>query len=390
MTASTAFFGQRNAQAVLKHGVLARYAHYFAGRAGAATQGRVAFIDGYAGEGRYADGSPGSPLLLASQATRVEMFGRQVKLAFVEQDDERRLLLQRSLEEKHVEADQVLGGSLESVIDGLIDRYDRHAILLFVDPFGLAFSRRSLERVLGRRTRQQPIDVLYHFSLSTVARMGRAGVLDGVTSGQNAVQIDAALGDIDWRRDFERADDPSAPTRAALEVATRFGQSVGAATGLPSTGVPVRQHPGQLPKYVLMLFSADPKAHWDYADVAGKAHVDWLHHCDRSDYEANIQRQEESGLFPLFQQSEPDKNEIEQQIRRDSLAYLTEHVTELLRSRGSLRPIDAVQETYGAQLGLARTTHVRAALKELHRQGVIADDATGAFWARTIRLAGSP
>jgi hypothetical protein len=136
-----------------------------------------------------------------------------------------------------------------------------------------------------------------------------------------------------------------------------------------------------------MLFSADPKAHWDYADVAGKAHVDWLHHCDRTDYEANIQRQEESGLLPLFQESEPDKDEIEQQIRRDALGYLTGHIAEVLRAQGSLRPMDAVQETYGDQLGLARATHVRAALKDLHRQGVIADDARGDFWTRTIRMA---
>jgi three-Cys-motif partner protein len=348
LPASTAFFGQRSAQAVLKHGVLTRYAHYFAGRAGAATQGRVAFIDGYAGEGRYEDGSPGSPLLLASQATRAEMFGRQVKLAFVEQDDIRRLELQRSLEENQVGADLILGATLESVIDGLIDRYERHAILLFVDPFGLAFSRPTLEHILGRRTRKQPIDVLYHFSLSAVARMGRAGVLDGPTSEQNATLLDAALGDIGWRTDFEGAHDPSAPTRAALEAATRFGRSVGEAVGLPSTGVPVRQRPGQLPKYVLMLFSADPKAHWDYADVAGKAHVDWLHHCDRTDYEANIQRQEELGLVPLFQESEPDKDEIEQQIRRESLAYLTDHIAELIRSRGSLRPERAPMSGPGA------------------------------------------
>src|SRR5215213_3495632 len=109
MPANSDFFGQRSAQAVLKHGVLARYAHYFAGRAGSATRGRVAFIDGYAGEGRYQDGSPGSPLLLASQATRAEMFGRDVKLAFVEQDPARREQLRQSLEENTVMADQVVG-----------------------------------------------------------------------------------------------------------------------------------------------------------------------------------------------------------------------------------------------------------------------------------------
>lgn len=80
MPSSSDFFGQRNAQAVLKHGILTRYAYYFAGRAGSATQGRVAFIDGYAGEGRYEDGNPGSPLLLASQANRALLFGRDVKL----------------------------------------------------------------------------------------------------------------------------------------------------------------------------------------------------------------------------------------------------------------------------------------------------------------------
>lgn len=385
MTASTAFFGQRNGPAVLKHGVLARYAHYFAGRAGAATQGRVAFIDGYAGEGRYQDGSPGSPLLLASQATRAGMFGRKVKLAFVEQDDARRLRLQQSVDDNGVEADQILDGDLESVVDGLIDRYERHAILLFVDPFGLAFSRSTLERILDRRTRHQPIDVLYHFSLSAVARMGRAGVLDGPTSLQNAALLDTALGEVGWRDEFEAADDRNAPTRAALTVATRFGSSAGAEANVPSTGVPVRQRPGQLPKYVLMLFSADPKAHWDYADVAGKAHVDWLHHCDRTDYEANIQRREEFGVLSLFEEPEPDKGEIEAQIRSQSLDYLSGRLADLIRSRGTFRPVDAVEATYGNQLGLARATHVRAALKELHRRGTIADDATGDFWMRSIR-----
>jgi len=255
--ASSDFFGQRSAQAVLKHGVLTRYAHYFAGRAGSATQGRVAFIDGYAGEGRYQDGSPGSPLLLASQATRAQMFGRDVKLAFVERDADRRHQLSESLAEARIEPDQLLGGDLDDVVDGLLDRYTRHAVLVFVDPFGLVVDRSTLERVLRRRSRQQPIDVLYHFSLSTVARMGRAGVVDGSTSHHNAEQLDAALGAVGWREDFERATAPNAPTEAALAVARRFGESVGRATGIQSTGVPVRQRPGQLSKYLLMPEASD-------------------------------------------------------------------------------------------------------------------------------------
>src|SRR5674476_47156 len=120
MTASSDFFGQRNSQAVLKHGVLTRYAHYFAGRAGSATHGRVAFIDGYAGEGRYEDGNPGSPLLLASQAGQARLLGRDVKLAFVEQDDARRGRLSQSLIENQVVPDQLVGGAFQNVIDDLL------------------------------------------------------------------------------------------------------------------------------------------------------------------------------------------------------------------------------------------------------------------------------
>lgn len=388
MPASSDFFGQRSAQAVLKHGLLTRYAHYFAGRAGSATQGRVAFIDGYAGEGRYQDGSPGSPLLLASQATRAQMFGRDIKLAFVERDADRRLELRESLAEAGIEPDRLLGGDLDEVVDGLVDRYTRHAVLVFVDPFGLAVDRSTLERVLRRRSSQQPIDVLYHFSLSTVARMGRAGVVEGPTTHHNAEQLDTALGAVDWRKDFERATAPNAPTEAALAVARRFGQSVRGATGIQSTGVPVRQRPGQLPKYLLMLFSANQKVHWDFADQASKAYVDWLYHCDRADYEANVRLREEQGLLELFASPEPNKEDIDDQLRRDAAAYLPDHLAEVLRRRRSLRPVDAVEEVYGEMLGRARVTHVRAAMNELHDAGLIDDDATREFWNRTIRWTG--
>jgi three-Cys-motif partner protein len=385
--ASSDFFDQRSAQAVLKHGVLARYAHYFAGRAGSATQGRVAFIDGYAGEGRYQDGSPGSPLLLASQATRAQMFGRDVKLAFVEEDDARRERLRQSLADYDIEPDQLLGGGLNDVIDGLVKRYARHAVLLFVDPFGLAVDRVTLQRILRRSSRRQPIDVLYHFSLSTVARMGRAGVVEGPTSHHNAELLDAALGPIGWRHDFETATAPNAATEAALLVARRFGESVRQASNLQTTGVPVRQRPKQLPKYLLMLFSGDQKAHWDFADQASKAYVDWLYHCDREDYEANVQRREEHGILELFVSPEPRMEDVDDQLRREAAAYLPDRLGQLFRVR-SVRPMDAVEDMYGEMLGRARVTHLRAAVKQMHDAGLVDNDGKGEFWTRIIRWTG--
>lgn len=385
MASSSGFFGQRNPQAVLKHGVLTRYAHYFAGRAGSVTGGRVAFIDGYAGEGRYADENPGSPLLLATQAERAKTFGRSVRLAFVESDDSRRARLQSSLAEAGVQVDQLLAGDFEETIDGLIDRYDDRATFLFVDPFGLAFSREALERVLSRRTARRPIDVLYHFSLSTVYRMGRAGVRAGSPDESLAEALDAALGSVGWRELFRGADRHSEPTSAALELARRFGKSVADSTGVPAISIPVRQRPGHLPKYLLMLFSANRQARWDYVDQAGMAYGDWLHHCSQSDYDANIRHQDDAGVLSLFPAPEPERSDAEDEIERMAREYLPGHLSKLLAERGSFRPADAIEDAYGEMFGVARAKHIRTAIKELHKAGRIVDDGTLDFWDRELR-----
>ena len=391
MPASSDFFGQRNAQAVLKHGVLTRYAYYFAGRAKPrhATHGLVAFIDGYAGEGRYEDGNPGSPLLLASQAKRADILGRNVKLAFIEQDDGRRQRLKVSLAENGVVPDQLLGGDLEDVMDSLLDRYEHHAVLLFVDPFGLAVRRSTLERALRRSSPRQPIDVLYHFSLSSVARMGRAGVLEGPGAELNAKKLDDALGPVGWRRDFEEAEGPQRPTAAAIEVAKRFGGSVRAATGRRSTAVPVRQRPEQLPKRLLMLFTADERAHWDFADHAAKAHVDWLLHCSAQDYQANLRRNESLGVLSLFEDAPPTVEDIEKRLQEDVSGYLPRHLSALLESRGRVRPVEAVEDVYGEMLGRAGAKHVRAAIKALYAEGKTDDTGVGDFEMRQLRWTGT-
>jgi hypothetical protein len=137
-----------------------------------------------------------------------------------------------------------------------------------------------------------------------------------------------------------------------------------------------------------MLFSANQKAHWDFADQASKAHVDWLYYCDREDYEANVRFREEQGLLELFASPEPNMKDIDDQLRRDAAAYLPDNLAEVLRRRGSLRPVEAVEDVYGEMMGRARVTHVRAAIKQLHDAGVIDDDGTREFWNRTIRWTG--
>lgn len=387
MSANSDFFGARDAKAVLKHGLLARYAKYFAGRAGRATSGRVAFIDGYAGTGRYDDGNPGSPLLLASSAKSAKSFGRDVKLAFVEKDDGYRGRLLDTLTEEGVSADRVIGDDFDTAIEALMERYAGHAVLLFVDPFGLAISRSTLLRILSQRSRSQPIDVLYHFSLSTVARQGALGVTDRRGAEVSASQLDVALGPGLWRKPFERSDgSDGAATQAAVAVARAFADSVNdEVTAVRATSVPVRQRPDLLPKYLLTLFSGDVKAHWGFADMAGKTYVDWLHHCDREDFNANLQRDEAQGILRLIEDPEPEVEKIDELLGARASVYFAEHLPDLLRRLGSVRPVDHFEELYGELLGQARELHLRNAFKSLHAQGRIDDAATGGDWMeRTI------
>lgn len=393
MTSKADFIATRNPQAVLKHGVLTRYAYYFAGRAGEATNGKVAFIDGYAGAGRYEDQSPGSPLLLASSAERAKPINRTVRLAFVEPDATNRAKLEHSLDQEGVTADIIEPRTFGDAAPDLLDRYARHAVFAFLDPFGLGVSHQVLVDALRRSGRRQPVDVLYHFSLSTVARMGRAGVSPEPSIARaNADQLDHALGPVDWRTAFERTPDrQGAPTETTVRVAHLFGQQVAELTGARWTAVEVRQRPSHLAKYLLMLFSADPtgEAHWEYAGNAAKAHAEWLLHCDTADFEANVAANERFGVQSLFgPELAPTLSQVESSLAEQAHQHLVRHLTELVRERRSVRPVDDVQAVFGPMLGRAGPPAVRRAVKQLHADGLVDDDGKGDFHLRTISWTG--
>ena len=220
--------------------------------------------------------------------------------------------------------------------------------------------------------------------------MGRAGIMDGPLAEKSSAQLDAALGAIDWRAAFDGAVESGQPTFAAIQVAREFGESITSnVVAMKRTAVPVRQRPDQLPKYLLMLFSNDERAHWDFADVASKAHVDWLHHCDTADYEANVKRAEINGVQQLFKDDAPRPEDVARQLEEEAVRYLPTHLEQLLAEKGSVRPVEMIEDVYGTMLGRARTMHIRAAIKILNTSGQIDDECSGQFWMRTLKLVGT-
>ena len=76
--------------------------------------------------------------------------------------------------------------------------------------------------------------------------------------------------------------------------------------------------------------------------MAGKAYVDWLLHCDTSDFEANMRarqkRQEEDLQLALFEDEPPEPpriDEIEERIAAVAQRYLPDHLAGLFQNAGA-------------------------------------------------------
>jgi hypothetical protein len=77
-SATQEFFEKRQAAAVLKHAIQTSYLAPRSGKTGSTSVNhRVAIGDCYAGAGRYTDGSPGSPAIIASIAQEPGLRGRK-------------------------------------------------------------------------------------------------------------------------------------------------------------------------------------------------------------------------------------------------------------------------------------------------------------------------
>ena len=81
------FWEQQRLPGVFKHDLLRRYLPRFAGKTGSRAPG-VVYLDGYAGRGRYQDGSPASAERILQIAEQQGARGLNYRLFFYEPDPE--------------------------------------------------------------------------------------------------------------------------------------------------------------------------------------------------------------------------------------------------------------------------------------------------------------
>jgi three-Cys-motif partner protein len=364
--ADEAFFRARKAAAVLKHGVLSRYVLPFATKVGSTSEGhRVVVLDGYAGEGRYDDRTPGSPIFFAEAARKIAP-RRTLELIFVEQKRGRYEKLQRVLSEEASDvAYEVWHGTVDEHLDVALARAAGVPLFAFLDPCGVGLPFTDIsQRIFGRPDHQYApaTEVLLNFSAEAVRRIG--GRLkeeeDAPGRGATLARMDSACGG-DWWRDVYRAAD--SPERASAQIAARFASRLREATGAGSWVIGVRNAEHHQPKYALVFLTRHPDGLYLYGNAMSTSQREWRR-----------------AVVPFGSLLDDDEafDLAEQQMADQWVDEIAGNIERLLGTSPSFRVNAKYAEVMGSTLGRARETHIRSALKRLQSAGVLSSNCVGA------------
>lgn len=372
------FFVSKQAAAVLKHGILSRYLVPFVAKVGSTSPGhRVALLDGYAGPGRYEDGTPGSPALLAETARRVSSY-RTVECHFVEQRPESFQSLQKFLAHEGAGLHATpYRGRVEEHLTTIISRTRDVPLLAYLDPFGFGVPFQDVVRLLRRYPgKYQPAtEVLLNFTANGIRRAGgllTTGRRLSPSDEKTLQRGDAACGSW-WREVVMRHE---VLEHAVEEVARTYLAEVGRATGTFGFPVPVRKREHHKPVYYLLFFTRHRDGLWFFNDAVSKAAQEWRESLAPPPWEPDPDM-----LFDI--QTKPSFAEQEAARERRWIQQLERNIESLL-DRGPFVVGEKIVEVYGETLGEARDKHVKRAIKNLYAAGRTSSNGRGE--TQNIRL----
>ncbi|MFG1696694.1 three-Cys-motif partner protein TcmP [Nonomuraea sp. NPDC049309] len=372
-----AFFDDKKAAAILKHAILKQYVPPFASKVGKFSQGnRVAFIDGYAGEGRYQDGREGSPALLIRTA-RSSSPGRKIECMFVEKD---RNCLEKLKALVETEAQDVVAevyeGDVKDHLDVLLRRNAGIPLFVFLDPFGLMVPFVDAVKVLQRPggVGAPATEVLINFNATGLRRI--AGHLTSNTPSPATLRrMDEVCGGEWWREAWmENADDKEASEAAVIDgYAERLSKAARFRYGYWTVDVRNKAH--HKPAYYLVFLTRHEEGLRVFGEAVSLGLQEWREFVYHEDTQGTLFEDEE-----LFKASE-------ESLAAEWAREIKENLRRLLGEGRSFVIADRYSDVYGSAIGQAREKHLRRAWKELHAEGVTKTDSKGKLLLKRIEPA---
>jgi three-Cys-motif partner protein len=359
--ADNRYWGEQGLPSVFKHALLDKYVPQFAGMTGSkATARRVVFLDGFAGRGRYKDGSPASAERILRIAQGQGTNGTvSWTCFFVELEDESAAELVAVVDEyaRQGVAATAHHGDVLDVLDDVVATAAGCPLFLFLDPCGLGIPYERLIMLLReeRRAGWPPTEVLLNFSLEAVRRIG--GHVGSEHGFENTMRrLDEAVGGRWWRGHFARG----VTDRAVETVVTRFGARLADDSNMDLVSVPVRRGPKQKPLYHLLFGTRSQYGLWSFGDSVARATQTWWATLDEQTTEQDPYR-----LFPVTQVERPSIESVESR----AVPEVALNLAAILRERSSFRVVDHTHRVFGTHYGQVREQVVRDAIKLMHREG---------------------
>ncbi|WP_314191904.1 three-Cys-motif partner protein TcmP [uncultured Arthrobacter sp.] len=371
------FHESKKSPAVLKHAILDSYASVFASKTGSTSIGhRVAFIDGYAGPGRYTDGTEGSGALLLRKAKDLAAYPRDVECHFVENDAETVARLREVAKTEGAGVTYTITDAhISAHLPELLDTVKDIPLFVYLDPCGLPIPLDEVARIFDRPNGNgaPATEVL----INLTANLRRfAGHLHSEKAQENSLKrLDLAFGG-DWWRDvwLEHfpTKDGSDDQRTAAELAVVKGyadklRERGAGAGIWI--IDVRQRANLKPVYYLIFATRNIHGMMAFGESTSKGLEHWRK------YNAKA-----AAAGTLFGESEWEAGwkAEEAKLSAQWVDTLAARLTAELEKGREFRIIDRTEEILGDDLvGLVREMHFRAAIKKVFAAGKTTTDPKG-------------
>ena len=352
---------------VFKHEILRQYSKAFLAKVASKSDGhRVMVLDGFAGRGRFDDGTPGSAELfmqaaadLAGVSTAIRLFERNAvdadRLATVASE-----YVQRGVDVAVERAD--ISTRLEETVAAAAGI----PLFLFLDPCGQNLPFDLVVKVLRdvRGGTWPPTEALLNLSADFTRRIG--GVLNKGLDTAGLLSMDRMMGGDWWREVVLEAHDDTRDGSwgpAADAVARQYVQRLSDAAKMDHVLVPVRRRPDNQPTYHLAYLTRSPHGQWVMADALAKARQVWLR--DVGPQEDDTQQ----SLFELDPVGEMILSEQETAMRRAKLRLQGLAARELKFSL-----LDHVLVAFGDDYGVLTESNLGKVMAELVKDGKVVRD----------------
>ena len=355
------FHENKKSAAVLKHAIINSYATPFGSKTGSTSKDkRVAFIDGYAGPGRYEDGAEGSGAMLLRKAHELAELNppRKVEVHFVEDDPETVAKLKTVVAAEGIGVTHTItDGDISEHLPILLDSVKEIPLFAYLDPCGLIIPLDEVAKIFERPSGfgTPATEVLINLTAS-LRRF--AGMLTSKKPNETSLKrIDEVCGGSWWRSAWlDKLPDKEA---AELAVVEGYAEKLRERAGVLGTWViDVRPRADLKPLYYLVFATRHIDGMVTFGEAASKGLENWRK------YQA--EQAAEDTLFGDAADWEKDWKAQEAKMKAQWVETLVKRLNTELAKGEAFRIVDRSEQIFGDDLvGAVRTLHLRAALYKL-------------------------